>query len=61
MRICLINPGYVLDPSEDNETSISGYSVPHLGLGYIASYLRKNNYHVDLVECRTYQSQTFIK
>lgn len=51
MRICLINPGYALDPSEDNENSISGYSVPHLGLGYIASYLRKNNYYVDLVEC----------
>lgn len=51
MRICLINPGYTLDPAEDFDNSLSGYSVPHLGLGYIASYLRNNNYHVDLIEC----------
>lgn len=51
MRICLINPSYTLDRSEDSERSLSGYSIPHLGLGYIASYLRQNYYDVDLVEC----------
>ncbi|MEJ6950332.1 B12-binding domain-containing radical SAM protein [Natronospora cellulosivora (SeqCode)] len=51
MNICLINPPYKCDEPEDNEYSISGYTVPHLGLGYIASLLRKKGYKVDLIEC----------
>ncbi len=51
MRICLINPGYSLDPSEDADSSLSGFTVPHLGLGYICSFLKQKGYEVDLMEC----------
>lgn len=51
IRVCLINPAYKLDPSEDSNYSMSGYTVPHLGLGYISSFLQEKGFTVDLLEC----------
>ena len=53
-KICLINPPYIgkqnLD-SQKHKYYQTGYTIPHLGLGYIASVLEDNRYDVDLFEC----------
>lgn len=51
MRICLINPSYAKFRNEGEEYSYSGFTLPHLGLGYIASYLEKAGFSVDVFEC----------
>lgn len=51
-KICLINPGYDLEDTKANRLYIdSGYNTPSLGLGYLASYLEKNGFYIDIIEC----------
>ena len=51
MNICLINPAYAKVRSEGEDYYFSGFTLPHFGLGYIAAYLEKNGYIVDVYEC----------
>lgn len=51
MKILLVNPPYMDTVPEDVYFSITGYTVPHLGLGYIASFLEKNGFDVTFIEC----------
>ena len=51
MKILLINPPYLSKPPKNVYFSISGYTIPHLGIGYIASYLQEAGYDVTIVEC----------
>ena len=51
MNILLINPSYMETIPDDVFFSITGYTIPHIGLGYIASYLQENGHNVTLIEC----------
>lgn len=51
MRICLINPRYVIDDVFYQHKYIdSGFNVANLGIGYIASYLELHGYEVDILD-----------
>ena len=51
MKICLINPPDISKMEEDHEYCYSSHNIPHIGLGYIASVLKANGKHVDIIEC----------
>ncbi|MBS4536694.1 cobalamin-dependent protein [Clostridium sp. D2Q-14] len=57
MKVCLINPSKVNENknasplSTRNKYFINPYNLSHLGLGYIASVLRKDNFESDIIEC----------
>ncbi len=55
MRVCLINPPYErkkdIWDEEARNNAFSGYTLPHLGIGYIAAVLEKAGYSVDIIEC----------
>ena len=42
MNICLVNP------TPEKITELSGTGIPHIGLGYLSAYLKKNMDHVKL-------------
>jgi len=57
MRVCIINPS-TTSSSDDasalssrNKYLLNPYTVPHLGIGYIAAVLEQNKYTVDIIEC----------
>jgi len=58
MKICLINPSVDGKRGEFYEYEPNFNSFPHLGLGYIASVLERNNYSVDIIECQAQQVST---
>lgn len=51
MKILLINPSYMKSPPNDVFFSVTGYTIPHLGLGYVASYLETAGFDVTVIEC----------
>ena len=51
MKICFISPPDRSKIDEDIEYCFTVYNVPHLGIGYIVSYLRSHGIHSDYYEC----------
>ena len=51
MKICFISPPDKSKIEPDIEYCYNAYNVPHLGLGYIVSYLKKNGFEVQYLEC----------
>lgn len=47
MKITLINPPKFVNYEQYDEAKF-----PHIGLGYLAGFLRKNNYQPDIIDCR---------
>lgn len=59
MKICLINPASNFNYNYEtmkmkNRYSSGSYNYVHLGLAYIAAYLEKYNFDVDILECEKY-------
>ena len=50
MKICFISPPDKSKIEPDIEYCYNAYNVPHLGLGYIVSYLKKNGFEVQYLE-----------
>ena len=51
MKICLINPPNIFEKENGYIWSANIYTLPYLGIGYIASYLKQNNIDVDIIDC----------
>lgn len=51
MKICLIEPPVPFSRPTYQTYFQNDYIFPHLGMGYIASYLESRGYEVDIIEC----------
>lgn len=51
MRICLINPPSLYSIKDYSKKIHTVRDVQHIGLGYIAAVLEKNEFEVDVIEC----------
>ncbi|MCL6589471.1 MAG: B12-binding domain-containing radical SAM protein [Firmicutes bacterium] len=51
MKICLINPPCIEKNREHIKYNHDFRNMPHLGLGYICSFLEQNGFEVDILEC----------
>lgn len=56
LKVCLINPPDNNEERADGfEYKYNSFTVPHVGLGYIYSYLTQNNIYVEIYECLSEQ------
>ncbi|QUI21851.1 B12-binding domain-containing radical SAM protein [Vallitalea pronyensis] len=50
MKICLINPPYFSNRFPGDEYSSTGFTIPHIGIGYISAILNKHGFHTEIIE-----------